>query len=140
MDFLTWKKIAVFFRSRKLAMVLILLIIVFSIIGTHIPQKSQLKSDVYNVWKTNHPTEAYYFEILGLTGLFSSPIFIGLAALLFINTLFCTRIMFKTAYRRLRYPQIQQKSYIVGLENNMELTAFGVGYVYSGLHSDYLTT
>ncbi|HMB44534.1 MAG TPA: cytochrome c biogenesis protein ResB, partial [Candidatus Methanoperedens sp.] len=102
-------------------MVLILLIIVFSIIGTHIPQKSQLKSDVYNVWKTNHPTEAYYFEILGLTGLFSSPIFIGLAALLFINTFFCTRIMFNTAYRRLRYPQIQQKPYISGLDNNIEL-------------------
>lgn len=121
MDFLTWKKIAAFFRSRKLAMVLILLIIVFSIIGTHIPQKSQLKSDIYDTWKTNHPTEAYYFEILGLTGLFSSPIFIGLAALLFINTLFCTRIMFNTAYRRLRYPQTQQKSYIGGLENNIEL-------------------
>lgn len=121
MDFLTWKKIAVFFRSRKLAMVLILLIIVFSIIGTHIPQKSQIKSDVYNVWKTNHPSEAYYFEILGLTGLFSSPIFIALAALLFINTLFCTRIMFNTAYRRLIYSNIQKKPYISGLDYNIEL-------------------
>lgn len=121
MDFLTGKKIAAFFRSRKLAIVLILLIIVFSIIGTHIPQKLQLKSDVYNVWKTNHPTEAYYFEIFGLTGLFSSPIFIGLTALLFINTLFCARIMFNTAYRKLRSPQIQPKSYISGLENNIEL-------------------
>lgn len=121
MDFLTGKKIAAFFRSRKLAMVLILLIIVFSIIGTHIPQKSQLKSDVYNVWKTNHPTEAYYFEMFGMTSLFSSPIFIGLAALLFINTFFCTRIMFSNAYRRIRYPLIQQKSYISGLENKIEL-------------------
>lgn len=121
MDFLTGKKFAAFFRSRKLAVVLILLIIVFSIIGTHIPQESQLKSDVYNVWKTNHPNEAYYFEILGLTGLFSSPIFISLAALLFVNTLFCTRIMFNTAYRRLRNPQIQQKQYILGLKNNVEL-------------------
>jgi len=73
MDFLTGKKIAAFFRSKKLAMVLILLIIVFSIIGTHIPQKSQIKSDVYNVWKNNNPIESYYFEIFGLTYLFSSP-------------------------------------------------------------------
>ncbi len=121
MDFITGKKIAAFFKSRKLAIVLILLIIIFSIIGTHIPQKSQLKPDVYSVWKSNHPTEAYYFEKLGLTGLFSSPIFIGLAGLLFINTLFCTRIMFSNAFRRLSNLQFQKKAYISGLENNMEL-------------------
>ncbi|NJD78452.1 MAG: cytochrome c biogenesis protein ResB [Candidatus Methanoperedens sp.] len=121
MSFLTEKKITAFFKSRKLAIILILLIIIFSIIGTHIPQKSQLKPDVYNVWKTNHPTEAYYFEILGLTGLFSSPIFMGLVGLLFINTLFCTRIMIGNAFRRLNNPQFQKKGYISGLENNMEL-------------------
>ncbi|MDP2844755.1 MAG: cytochrome c biogenesis protein ResB, partial [Candidatus Methanoperedens sp.] len=87
MGFVTGKKIANFFKSRKLAIVLILLIVVFSIIGTHVPQKSQLKPDVYNTWKTNHPTQAYYFEKLGLTHLFSSFIFVSLAMLLFINTL-----------------------------------------------------
>jgi hypothetical protein len=29
--------------------------------------------------------------------------------------------MFSNAYRRTRYPQIQQKSYISGLENKIEL-------------------
>ncbi len=136
MDFIRGKKIAAFFKSRKLAIVLILLIIIFSIIGTHIPQKSQLKLEVYNVWKTNHPTEAYYFEKLGLTGLFSSPIFIGLAGLLFINTLFCTRIMFSNAFRRLSNPQFQKKAYISGLENNMELrTEKEQKYIISVLNS-----
>lgn len=136
MGLLAGKKIEAFFRSRKLAMVLILLIIAFSIIGTHIPQKSQIKPDVYKTWKTNHPIESYYSELTGLTGLFSSPIFIGLAALLFINTLFCTRTMFNTAYQRLRYPQIQKKPYISGLENNIELrTEFEQNYALSVISS-----
>lgn len=135
-DFISGKKITNFFKSRKLAIVLILLIIIFSIIGTHIPQKSQLKPDVYNVWKTNHSTEAYYFEKFGLTGLFSSSIFIGLAGLLFINTLFCARTMFSNAFRRLSNPQLQKKAYICGLENNMELrTEKEQKYVISVLNS-----
>ncbi len=107
-----------FFKSRKLAIVLIFLIIVFSIIGTHIPQKSQLKPDVYNTWRNNHPTQAYYFEKLGLTHLFSSFIFVSLASLLFINTFFCTRNMLGSAFRRLGKKQFQKKTYISGLENS----------------------
>lgn len=118
MDFSFGKKIATFFKSRKLAVVLIFLIIVFSIIGTHIPQKSQLKPDVYNVWKTNHPAQAAIFEKLGFTHLFSSFIFISLASFLFINTLFCTRNMLTGAFRRLENKQFQKKAYICGLENS----------------------
>ena len=96
------KKIISFFQSRKLAIVLITLIILLSIIGTHIPQESQLKQDVYNTWKTNHPDEAQIYETLGLTNLFSSPIFYGTVLLLFINTLFCTKNMLGSALQRLR--------------------------------------
>ncbi len=118
MDFVIGQKIANFFKSRKLAIVLIILIILFSIVGTHIPQKSQLKSDVYNTWKTNHPTQAAVFEKLGLTNLFSSFLFISLASFLFINTLFCTRNTLGSALRRLGNKQLQKKAYISGLENN----------------------
>ncbi|HIH43975.1 MAG TPA: cytochrome c biogenesis protein ResB, partial [Candidatus Methanoperedenaceae archaeon] len=112
------KKITSFFRSRKLAIVLILLIILFSIIGTHVPQKWQLKPDVYNTWKANHPGDAELFERLGLTNLFSSYIFITLAALLFINTLFCTASMLRTSARLLaRKPLFQDSGYISRLEN-----------------------
>ncbi len=136
MDFVTGKKIANFFKSRKLAVVLIFLIILFSIIGTHIPQKSALKPDVYNTWKANHPAQAYYFEKLGLTHLFSSFIFVSLALLLFINTLFCTKNMLTGVYRRLGNQQFQKKAYISELENSTTLqTEKGIMDVISDVSS-----
>lgn len=118
MDLSFGKKITTFFKSRKLAVVLIFLIIVFSIIGTHIPQESQLKPDAYNNWKTSHPAQAAIFVKLGFTHLFSSFIFISLAGLLFINTLFCTKTMLTGAFRRFGNKQFQKKAFICGLENN----------------------
>lgn len=118
MDFSIGKKVATFFKSRKLAVVLIFLVIVFSIIGTHVPQKSQLKPDVYNTWKTNHPAQAEIFEKIGFTHLFSSFIFLSITLLLFINTLFCTKNMLSSAFRRVGNKQFQKKAYISGLENN----------------------
>jgi len=118
MDFIG-KKIATFFKSRKLAIILIFLIIVLSIIGTHIPQKSQLKPDVYNTWKNNHPGQADFFEKIGFTNLFSSYIFLSISFLLFINTIFCTQSMLIGAFRKLRNdPQFQKKQYITNLEYN----------------------
>ncbi len=117
MDFSIGKKITTFFRSKKLAIILVVLIILLSIIGTHIPQKPQLKPDVYDIWKNNHPTQAEIFEKIGFTNLFSSFVFLSLLSLLFVNTLFCTRGMIKSALRRLDV-QIQKKAYINGLENN----------------------
>jgi cytochrome c biogenesis protein len=112
-----FKKISSFFQSRKLAVILIAIIILLSIIGTHIPQKSQLKPDVYNTWKTNHPVEAQIYETLGLTYLFSSVIFYGTVLLLFINTLFCTRNMLGNSLRRTK-GHFQKKEYISRLENS----------------------
>jgi len=113
------KKIENFFRSRKLAIFLISLVILLSIIGTTIPQKSQLKADVYNAWKNTNPQQAYIYEKIGFTNLFSSFIFVSIAFLLFINTAFCTQNMLAGAFRKLgNYPQFQNKQYINRLENN----------------------
>ncbi len=121
-DFSPGKKISSFFQSRKLAVVLISLIILFSIMGTHIPQKSQLKPEVYNTWKTNHPTEAEIYDFLGFTNMFSSPVFIGLCFLLFLNTLFCTRNMLVSSLRKLkRNQQFQNKDQINRLEIKSEI-------------------
>lgn len=106
-----------FFTSRKLAVVLITLIILLSIIGTHIPQRSQLKPDVYNTWIANHPGEAQIYEILGLTNLFSSVIFLGTALLLFLNTLFCTKNMLITAIKKMEV-RFHKKEYINRLDNS----------------------
>ncbi|MCZ7383804.1 MAG: cytochrome c biogenesis protein ResB [Candidatus Methanoperedens sp.] len=111
-------KIAAVFSSRKLAMVLITLIIVFSIIGTYVPQQSQLKPDVYDKWKSTNPEQADIFEKLGFTHLYSSFIFLSIVALLVVNTLFCTKTMLKSAFRRLNAQQFQKKAYITGLENS----------------------
>ncbi len=116
MDFISTKKISAFFTSRKLAVTLIILIVLLSIIGTHIPQRSQLKSDVYNTWKTNHLGEAQVYETLGLTDLFSSVIFLGAVLLLFINTLFCTKNMLTAAIRKMEV-RFHKKEYISRLEN-----------------------
>jgi cytochrome c biogenesis protein len=113
------KKFSDFFQSRKLAVTLIFLIILFSILGTHIPQIPQLKPQVYNAWKTNHPAQAEIFETLGLNDLFSSYLFNGLAFLLFLNTLFCTRNMLIVSFRKLKKKnQFQAQKYISGLENS----------------------
>lgn len=130
------KNITTFFQSRNLAIVLIILIIVFSIIGMHIPQKSQLKNEVYNAWKSKNPGQAEIFEFLGLTNLFSSLIFLSLASLLFINTLFCTKNMFAGSLRKLRNDQqYRKKKYINGLENNSAITTEDNDQIIPGIKS-----
>ena len=119
MDFDIGKQIITFFKSRKLAIILIVLIILLSILGTHIPQKSQLKPEFFNSWEKDHPTEAQIYDFLGFTHIFSSFIFVSIAALLFINTLFCTKGMFTNALRRFGAdPQFQEKPFIISLERN----------------------
>jgi cytochrome c biogenesis protein ResB len=116
------KKITSFFRSRKLAVILILLIMVLSVIGIQIPQKSQLKSEVYDAWKNSNPEQAEFFEKIGFTNLFSSFIFLTAAFLLTVNTLFCTQNMLNAAIRKLKKnPQFQKREYITGLENKATL-------------------
>jgi len=122
MDSNTGKRISAFLKSKKLAIILIFIIILLSIIGTHIPQKSQLKPEVYNTWKNNHPEEAVIFEGIGFTNLFSSVIFLGILLLLFISTIFCIKTMLSSALRRLNSTsQFQSMAYIKELENNTVL-------------------
>lgn len=119
MDFDIGKQITTFFKSRKLSILLVVLIILLSILGTHIPQKSQLKPGIFDAWEKAHPAEATIYDYLGFTNLFSSFIFISIAALLFINTLFCTKGMVSIAMRRSgATPQFQKKAFIVNLEKN----------------------
>jgi len=123
-----------FFKSRKLAIVLIVLIILFSILGTHIPQKSQLKPEIFNAWEKNNPAQAEIFDFLGFTHLFSSFIFLSLAALLFINTLFCTRSMFINALRRYgANQQLKNQVFIGSLEKN---SVIKTGKNHKNVHSE----
>jgi len=141
MDLDMEKQIASFFKSRKLAIVLIVLIILFSILGTHIPQKSQLKPEIYDAWEKNNPEQAEIFDFLGFTHLFSSFLFLSLAALLFINTSFCTRGMFAKALRRYgAKQQFKDKAFIDSLEKKIVIkTARNHEDVHSELNSVFLS-
>jgi|GEM_PF-2269805 len=119
MDIDIGKQITTFFKSRKLAIILIVLIILFSILGTYIPQESQIKPEVFNTWEKTHPGEAQIYDFLGFTHIYSSFVFISIAALLFINTLFCTTGMFSNSMRRSgAVLQFQKKAFIASLEKN----------------------
>jgi len=119
MDFDIGKQISTFFKSRKLAIILIVLIILFSILGTYIPQKSQIKPEFFDIWEKNNPTQAQIYDFLGLNHIYSSFIFISIATLLFINTLFCTKGMFTNAMRRIdTVTQFQKKTFISSLDKN----------------------
>ncbi len=130
-----------FFKSRKLVIVLIVLIILFSILGTHIPQKSQLKPEIYDAWEKNNPVQAEIFDFLGFTHLFSSFIFLSLAALLFTNTIFCTKGMFINALRRYGANQkFKDKVFIGSLEkNNVIKTGKNYKEVHSRIDSVFLS-
>lgn len=119
MDLDIGKQITAFFKSRKLAIILILLIILLSVIGTYIPQRSQIKLDAFNTWEKSHPIEAKIYDILGFTHIFSSFIFVSISALLFINTLFCTWGMLTNSLKRYDpSPQFKQRAFINNLELN----------------------
>lgn len=113
------KNIVSFFRSRKLAIVLILLIMVFSLVGIQIPQKSQIKPEIYNAWEKTHPVQAEIFYYAGFTHLFSSFLFISLVALLFANTFFCTWSMVANSFKRSKsYKQFKKPLLTGNLEKN----------------------
>lgn len=141
MDLDIEKQISSFFKSRKLAIVLIVLIILFSILGTHIPQKSQLKPEIYNAWEKNNPAQAELFDLLGFTHLFSSFLFLSLVALLFINTLFCTKNMFINALRRYgAKQQFKDQTFIDSLEKKIVIkTRRNLKDIYSEIHSVLLS-
>lgn len=106
-----------FFRSRKLTLVVVILLIILSFLGTVIPQQPQLKSFVYESWKENSQWSGV-FEGLVLTDVYSSPAFMVVLLLLFLNTLFCTSGMFKVAFRKYARVVFHGRLVIENLENH----------------------
>ena len=114
------REIISFFRSRKLTLVLVILLIIFSFLGTIIPQQPQLKPFVYESWKDNSQWSGV-FESLVLTDVYSSPAFLAVMLLLFLNTLFCTSNMLKVSFRKYGRVVFHGRSVIENLENNSEI-------------------
>ena len=113
-----------FFRSRKLTLVLVIFLIIFSFLGTVIPQQPQLKPFVYDSWKGSSQWSGV-FEGLMLTDVYSSPVFMVVILLLFLNTLFCTSNMLKVAFRKYGRVVFRGRSVIGSMGNHSEIEVDG---------------
>jgi cytochrome c biogenesis protein ResB len=80
--------------SAKLALVLVLLIILFSVAGAVLPQEGRLEATNITQWQQQHPMATRLFDPLGLFHVFHSWPFMIAIMLLAVNTLTCTALRF----------------------------------------------
>lgn len=80
--------------SGKLALVLVLLVILFSLAGVVLPQVGTKVDAEIVSWQQEHPIITSVLEPLGLFHVFHSRVFLGTIFLLGINTLTCTVLHF----------------------------------------------
>ncbi|MHC4252333.1 MAG: cytochrome c biogenesis protein ResB [Planctomycetota bacterium] len=73
-------------RSRKLAVVLISLLVALCVLGTVVPQ---LGEGSYGEWRRDSPRIAAFVRYLGLDEIYTSAPFIALVAVLALSTLAC---------------------------------------------------
>lgn len=86
-------------KSRKLAISLLLVILIFSALGTQIPQRSLLTAKDFSAWQARNPFLSRICEALGFTNLYWTWWYIALLVLLLINVAFCTASRFRQALR-----------------------------------------
>ncbi|TFH47057.1 MAG: hypothetical protein E4G94_00980 [ANME-2 cluster archaeon] len=116
------KNVSLFFRSRKLAIVLIILIIAVTILGTIIPQE--------HIYTHRHMEEMkeqnqylIYMDMIGFTAIYTSWLFFGIMFLFLINTSFCTFNMSRNALKKLQSSgKFRGKDSIIKLDNNASVS------------------
>ncbi len=79
-----------FFFSRKFSLALLVLLILFSLLGTVVPQEHLYGGDEFRKWQHDYPTFYRAAIPLGLTRLYTSTGFIAVAVLLFLSLGLCT--------------------------------------------------
>ena len=115
-----------FFRSRKLAIYLILMVILLSFIGTIIPQ-DHIYTPVIMEGMIAKSVFLGYMDEIGFTAIFTSWLFFGVIFLLYLNTTFCTYDMFRNSIRKMkRGSNFREKKEICGLANNALVIPGGV--------------
>ncbi len=85
--------------SPRLALVLVLLVIVFSLAGAILPQHGGMDSADIAAWQKAHPVITSTFKPIGAFNVFRSWPFLVIILLLAINTLTCTIFQFKAEGR-----------------------------------------
>ena len=83
-----------FLSSAKLALLLVLVIILFSVAGAVLPQEGRLEAANITQWQQQHPMATRLLEPLGLFGVFHSWPFMVTIMLLAVNTFTCTALRF----------------------------------------------
>ena len=118
-----WKKISNFFKSKRLALFLILALILIAFTGSIIPQRHtytpvHFESLMeYNQWLVAS-------DNIGLTNIFSSWMFFATVILLLFNSAFCTYGMLRLAIRRFSAdPVFKDKDSILASKNQTQILA-----------------
>ncbi len=107
--------------SVKLAIGLIIVLALFSILGTLVPQ-GQPDLRYLNQYG---PTGYKLIKFFSIDRLFHTWYYLGLLALLGINTLACLTKRFRLSLQLLRQPRRQSPAQILRLENSVELAISG---------------
>lgn len=95
-----------FFKSMKLALVLLLLVAAASIIGTIIPQSSLDATAVGQIWQ-NQPRLAPIYDFLGFFHVYTTWWYILLLAMLFLNIVVCTVPRFLRTLKSIMNPKTE---------------------------------
>jgi hypothetical protein len=89
-----------FFRSVKLTIALIILLLLTCGIGALIPQINIASEAELEAWRIANPLLFRVVELLSLDGIYSSWWFAGLLGLFFLNTLVCTLFRIAPIFKR----------------------------------------
>ncbi|MCL7412743.1 MAG: cytochrome c biogenesis protein ResB [ANME-2 cluster archaeon] len=117
-----WKNISIFFKSKQLALFLIILLILIAFIGSIVPQRHtytpvHFESLMeYNPWLVAS-------DNIGLTNIFSSWMFFVTVIILLFNSAFCTYGMLRLAIRRFGAdPVFKGKDPILASQNRAQIS------------------
>ena len=83
-----------YLSSARLALLLVLVIILFSVAGAVLPQEGRLEATNITQWQQRHPMTTRLLDPLGLFHVFHSWPFMVTIMLLAVNTLTCTVLRF----------------------------------------------
>ncbi len=93
-------------RSRRLAIALLALLAFAAGLGAALPQIDRVGPLAYGEWTQDNPLLARLAALLGLDALYSSWWFLGLFALLYVNTLACTLPQLRRAFALATRPPV----------------------------------
>jgi cytochrome c biogenesis protein ResB len=101
-----------FLSSSKMALVLVLLVILFCIVGAVLPQEGGFEPEEIAQWQQMHPTVTTVLGPLGLFHVFHSWLFLVTIVLLGVNTLTCTILHFlkEDGFSALKGPEAIEKA------------------------------